>query len=130
MDENHISHELIVVDDDSPDETWEIAREMTEEISSLRVIRRVGESGLATAVVCGWTHANGKFLGVIDGDGQHPPELLLDLLAQFDEELKSRWQVGIFQVVEFRIGHRCVAFFKRCPERLASSFFRNGGSSH
>jgi dolichol-phosphate mannosyltransferase len=88
LDENHISHELIVVDDDSPDKTWEIAREMTEEISSLRVIRRVGESGLATAVVCGWAHANGKFLGVIDGDGQHPPELLLDLLAQFDEEVE------------------------------------------
>jgi len=87
LTEKNISHELIVVDDDSPDKTWEVAKELTVEIPSLKVIRRIGSSGLATAVVCGWAHASGRFLGVIDGDGQHPPELLPDLLSKFDEEI-------------------------------------------
>ena len=85
LTEESISHELIVVDDDSPDKTWEIAKELIDEIPSLKVVRRVGNSGLATAVVCGWAHAEGKYLGVIDGDGQHPPEILSDLLSKFDE---------------------------------------------
>ena len=85
LSEEAISHELIIVDDDSPDKTWEIAKDLIDEIPSLKVIRRVGSSGLATAVVCGWAHAEGKYLGVIDGDGQHPTEILSDLLSKFDE---------------------------------------------
>ena len=85
LTEEGISHELIIVDDDSPDKTWEIAKDLIDEIPSLKVIRRVGNSGLATAVVCGWAHAEGRYLGVIDGDGQHPTEILSDLLSKFDE---------------------------------------------
>jgi dolichol-phosphate mannosyltransferase len=72
--------EIIVVDDDSPDETWKIAGELTKENSYLRVIRRRGERGLATAVVEGWKAARGEILGVMDGDQQHPPETLVELL--------------------------------------------------
>ena len=75
-----VSHELIVVDDDSPDRTWEVAGNLTSELPGLRVIRRTGASGLATAVTCGWAHARGGILGVIDGDGQHPPAVVVDLL--------------------------------------------------
>ena len=80
-----VTHELIVVDDDSPDRTWEVAAALADEVPTLRVLRRTGESGLATAVVCGWAHARSRVLGVIDGDGQHPPEVVLDLLAALDK---------------------------------------------
>jgi len=79
-----VSFELIVVDDDSPDRTWEVAAGLVRDIPSLRVIRRTGASGLATAVICGWARARGEVLGVIDGDGQHPPEVVADLLAAMD----------------------------------------------
>ena len=75
-----VSHELIVVDDDSPDRTWEVAGNLAAELTGIRVIRRIGASGLATAVTCGWAHARGAILGVIDGDGQHPPVVVADLL--------------------------------------------------
>ncbi|MBD2104184.1 glycosyltransferase [Leptolyngbya sp. FACHB-261] len=73
-------YELIIVDDDSPDRTWELAQAMTPEYPQLRVIRRQGERGLSTAVIRGWQAASGKILGVIDGDLQHPPEVLLQML--------------------------------------------------
>ena len=73
--------EIIVVDDDSPDETWKVAEELTTENPHLRVIRRKNEKGLATAVVTGWKAARGNILGVIDGDLQHPPERLTELLS-------------------------------------------------
>jgi dolichol-phosphate mannosyltransferase len=77
--------ELIVVDDDSPDRTWEVAAGVAAELPGIRVLRRTGASGLATAVICGWAHARGAVLGVIDGDGQHPPEVVADLVAAMDE---------------------------------------------
>lgn len=72
--------EIIIVDDDSPDRTWQVAEELAKENSHLRVLRRQGEKGLATAVVAGWQTSRGEILGVIDGDLQHPPETLPELL--------------------------------------------------
>lgn len=75
------NYELIVVDDDSPDRTWEVAESLTSDYPHLKVIRRKGERGLSTAVIRGWQNAEGEVLGVIDGDLQHPPERLVQLLA-------------------------------------------------
>ncbi|MGI2903729.1 glycosyltransferase [Tolypothrix sp. VBCCA 56010] len=74
------NYELIVVDDDSPDRTWEVAESLTREYRQLRVMRRQNERGLSSAVIRGWQAARGRVLGVIDGDLQHPPEVLTQLL--------------------------------------------------
>ena len=76
------AYELIVVDDNSPDGTWEIATGLLSEYPQLRVMRRVEERGLSTAVIRGWQVARGEVLGVIDADLQHPPELLLKLWGE------------------------------------------------
>ena len=81
-----VGFELIVVDDDSPDGTCLIAAELANELSGIRVLQRTGATGLATAVICGWAHAKGELLGVIDGDGQHPPEIITDLLSAMDNQ--------------------------------------------
>lgn len=75
-------YELILVDDNSPDETWKIAQELIPTYPQLRVMRRIEERGLSTAVIRGWQVAKGEILGVIDADLQHPPEILLKLLAE------------------------------------------------
>ena len=75
-------YELIVVDDDSPDRTWEVALSLIPEYPQLRVMRREDERGLSTAVIRGWQAARGEVLGVIDADLRHPPETLLQLLAE------------------------------------------------
>ncbi len=77
-------YELIVVDDDSPDRTWEIAESLIADYPQLRVLRRQGERGLSSAVVRGWQMAKGEVLGVIDGDLQHPPHILRKLLTAID----------------------------------------------
>ena len=71
-------HELIVVDDSSPDRTADLAEALANEIP-VRVLRRPGRQGLATAVVDGWSIARGDVLGVMDADLQHPPEVLTRL---------------------------------------------------
>jgi dolichol-phosphate mannosyltransferase len=78
-------YELIVVDDDSPDRTWEVADKLVSSYPQLRVIRRATERGLSTAVIRGWQAARGEVLGVIDADLQHPPEILLQLWAEMNK---------------------------------------------
>lgn len=78
-------YELIVVDDDSPDRTWEVAHKLASRHPQLRVIRREAERGLSTAVIRGWQAARGEILGVIDADLQHPPEILLQLWAEMNK---------------------------------------------
>ncbi|YAF97473.1 MAG: glycosyltransferase [Nodularia sp. CChRGM 3473] len=79
------NYELIVVDDDSPDRTWEVAQSLIEEYPQLRVMRRQHERGLSSAVIRGWQAARGHILGVIDGDLQHPPEILAQLLGAIEQ---------------------------------------------
>jgi dolichol-phosphate mannosyltransferase len=72
-------YEIIVVDDNSPDRTWELAQRLTDEHPCLRVVRRETERGLSSAVVRGWQAARGEVLCVIDADLQHPPDVILAL---------------------------------------------------
>ncbi|MBD2132204.1 glycosyltransferase [Sphaerospermopsis sp. FACHB-1094] len=79
------NYELIVVDDDSPDLTWQVAQSLISDYPQLRVMRRQDERGLSSAVIRGWQAAKGRVLGVIDGDLQHPPEVLLQLLQKIEQ---------------------------------------------
>jgi dolichol-phosphate mannosyltransferase len=78
-------YELIVVDDNSPDGTWKLAQELTDQYPQLKVMRREQEKGLSTAVIRGWQVARGEVLGVIDADLQHPPEILLQLWQEMEK---------------------------------------------
>ena len=80
------NYELIIVDDDSPDLTWQFGLDLMPNYPQLRVMRRQGEKGLSTAVIRGWQASQGEILGVIDGDLQHPPETLIKML---DEMVKG-----------------------------------------
>ncbi|MBE9034101.1 glycosyltransferase [aff. Roholtiella sp. LEGE 12411] len=79
------NYELIVVDDDSPDRTWEVAQSLMEIYPQLQVMRRQHERGLSSAVIRGWQVARGRVLGVIDGDLQHPPEVLTQLFSAIEQ---------------------------------------------
>ena len=75
-------YEVIVVDDDSADRTWEIAARLRQGFPELRVVRRQNEGGLAVAVIRGWQVARGQILGTINADFQHPPDVLGRLLER------------------------------------------------
>jgi len=79
------AYEIIVVDDNSPDGTSSAIENLALSHSQLKLICRKNQRGLATAVIRGWQVSQGAILGVIDGDLQHPPEVLADLLKKMDE---------------------------------------------
>ncbi len=63
--------EVIVVDDNSPDQTWRIASELND--PRIKVIRRVNTRGLASAINRGIIESQGDFIGWMDADLCHPP---------------------------------------------------------
>jgi dolichol-phosphate mannosyltransferase len=93
-----IRHEIIVVDDDSPDGTWRVAEALGERFDEVRVLRRVGRRGLASAAIEGFLAAKGAVLAVADADGQHDfqrlPELLAAVEAGADVAVASRYSPG------------------------------------
>jgi len=78
---DNLRFELIVVDDNSPDGTAQLALDKSRSLPEVRVMCRTAESGLATAVIRGWQAARGQILAVMDADLQHPPEVLTRLVA-------------------------------------------------
>lgn len=78
---NETSYELIVVDDNSPDETWKVGQELAEENRRVRVIRRMDTRGLSSAVMAGFAVAQGETLAVLDADLQHDERILPDLVS-------------------------------------------------
>ncbi len=76
-----IDYEIIVVDDDSPDRTWELAEAMSVDNKRIRSIRRIGERGLSSAVMAGMASADGDVVAVIDADLQHDPSILPEMIT-------------------------------------------------
>ena len=86
--------EIIVVDDDSPDGTAELAAKAA---ANVRVIVRKGARGLATAVRRGIEESAGDVVVVMDTDFNHQPEMIpqmVDFLRYYDLVTGSRFTVG------------------------------------
>lgn len=88
--------EILVVDDDSADGTAELVRQLAHNEPCLRLIRRVGRSGLASAIKEGLLDATGDLAVVMDSDGQHQPSSVLEALTtlqqgHFDLVIGSRF---------------------------------------
>lgn len=76
-------YEIIFVDD-SNDDTPEKLEQLTKIDTHVRYEHRFNERGLGTAVVRGFEMALGEMITVMDADLQHPPEMLVPMLAEIE----------------------------------------------
>ncbi len=95
----NLNAEVIVVDDNSPDRTWEVVEELRETYKNLRLICRDKKRGLSSAVLEGIKLAQGNIIGVMDGDLSHPPEKIPELImpilqGEADFVIGSRYVLG------------------------------------
>lgn len=108
---------IVLVDDDSPDETWKKAEELKKTYSKLEVIRRLGERGLSSAVLEGFRASHSRILGAIDADLSHPPEKIPELVepilkGEADMVIGSRY-INKGEIEEW-------SFSRRISSRLAT----------
>src|SRR5689334_1056881 len=91
--------EVVFVDDNSPDGTWDVVRALAQQDSRVRCIRRIGRRGLSGACIEGILASSAPFVAVIDADLQHdetqlPKMLLLLASDQADLVVGSRYIEG------------------------------------
>lgn len=75
----------IIFMDDSTDDTPQVIAGLAAGKKGIRLIHRDHARGLASAVVEGFGQARGDILAVMDGDLQHPPELLKKMLVEIEQ---------------------------------------------
>src|SRR5689334_9555687 len=76
-----IAWEVVFVDDNSPDGTWEVVRGLARKDSRVRCIRRIGRRGLSGACIEGILASNCLYAAVIDADLQHDETQLPKMVA-------------------------------------------------
>jgi dolichol-phosphate mannosyltransferase len=89
--------EVLVVDDDSPDRTWEIVASAFAGDPRARALRRVGRRGLASAIAEGVTETKGDVVVWMDADGSMPATVVPALVAATagaDVAVASRYAAG------------------------------------
>jgi len=94
-----IAWEVIFVDDNSPDQTWNVVRELAAQDSRVRCLRRIGRRGLSGACIEGILASAAPCVAVMDADLQHDETrlpVMLDLLrsGQADLVVGSRYVDG------------------------------------
>jgi dolichol-phosphate mannosyltransferase len=93
-------HRILIVDDQSPDGTGEIADRLAAELGDVEVLHRAQKTGLGHAYLAGFAHAlagGAEFVCEMDADFSHDPRYLSDLLGaagDADLVLGSRYVAG------------------------------------
>jgi dolichol-phosphate mannosyltransferase len=89
--------EIIIVDDNSPDGTWQIVKNLQRKLPQVKLFRRINQTGLTSAFNHGIKHARGSIIGWMDSDLSMPPKHLrqmIGLLSDFDVVIGSRYIKG------------------------------------
>ena len=100
-----MDYELIYVNDGSKDRTDELIRELAEKDSHVRAVTFARNFGHQTAITCGMDFARGDAVITMDGDMQHPPELIPLLL--------EKWKDGYDIVQTIRTSTEDSGFIKK-----------------
>src|SRR6266567_3732975 len=95
---SQVDYEILIVDDNSPDLTWSVAERISLTNPRVRVLRRMCDPGLGSAVIEGFSSAQGEAVACIDADLQHDPRILPKMLAELcggsDAVVGSRYTHG------------------------------------
>src|SRR6266702_1845836 len=76
-----VAWEVVFVDDNSPDGTWDVVRALARQDSRVRCVRRIGRRGLSGACIEGILASSAPFAAVMDADLQHDETQLPKMLA-------------------------------------------------
>ena len=102
-------YEILFVDDGSKDKSREILRRLEEENPNVSAIFLARNFGHQLALTCGLDNADADAVITMDGDMQHPPELIPSLL--------KKWEEGFEVVQTIRETTEGVSFFKRLTSK-------------
>lgn len=128
---------ILIIDDNSPDGTGQIADALAESLDDVFVLHRAKREGIGHAYVAGFKWALNKGYDVImqmDCDFSHDPKYLPDLLKEvvnFDLVIGSRYSHGVScynrplrRILLSKFANSFVSYFARMPIKDSTSGFK------
>lgn len=117
-----LPYEILLVDDGSRDDTWQRIRQASERNPRVRGLSLSRNFGQQNALFAGLHHARGDAIVTMDGDLQHPPALI--------PQMVKAWQEGHQVVTTTRHDREVTGWFKRATSRWFYRLFsRLSGST-
>jgi glycosyltransferase involved in cell wall biosynthesis len=113
-----LAYELVLVDDGSSDDTWEVLERAAGEHGDVRALRLSRRFGKELALTAGLEHARGAAVLVMDADLQHPPELVPAIVRAWREE-----RFDVVEAIKTKRGTE--PLLARCGARLFYPLFRS-----
>ena len=115
--------DILIVDDNSPDGTGELAERLARKNHRIKLIRRAGKSGLGSAYIRGFKYAlknNYDFVFEMDADFSHPPAYLPDFLmhtSRYNLILGSRYIKG-GRIIDWGMWRRLLSYAANLYARI------------
>lgn len=88
LDEKKISHEIIMVNDGSEDDTNDFLISLNEKDKNVKIITFSRNFGKESAMFAGLKEAKGKYVAIMDADLQHTPQMLTQMYDKLIDEPK------------------------------------------
>jgi polyisoprenyl-phosphate glycosyltransferase len=110
-------YEVILIDDGSPDRSWDevvaLAQEFTDQVCAVRLMRNFGQHN---ALMCGFHYVRGKYVITMDDDLQNPPEEIPKLF-----EAIERSEADVVYGIPHRKEHK---WWRNAGSALVGAFYR------
>lgn len=84
LEEMFLEYEIILVDDNSKDNSFMKMKELCERYDTLKIIKLCNNYGQQNAIMCGFQFAKGDFIITMDDDLQHQPEEIIKMMKQLE----------------------------------------------
>ncbi|KAA3608504.1 MAG: polyprenol monophosphomannose synthase [Calditrichaeota bacterium] len=116
---------ILFVDDNSPDGTAALIKEIQQENDKIHILERPGKMGLGSAYLAGFKYGLGKgydFIFEMDADFSHDPKEIpnfLNAIEEYDLVLGSRYIKGV-NVVNWPLYRLLLSYFANVYSRLAT----------
>ena len=127
---NHVEsldYELILVDDGSKDETWNIITNLKEKYKNIKGIKFSRNFGKEAALLAGVTKAKGDAVITMDSDLQHPPKYIKTMILKWQDGYKIIECVKKKRTKENLIYKLCATIFYKTMKKLTGIDMENGG---
>lgn len=109
-----VSYEIILVDDRSNDNSWELMKQLSNKFSNVKSIRLSRNFGQHPAIMAGLSQVKGEWIVVMDCDLQDQPKEIIQL---YNKALEG------FEVVQARRSNREDGFLKKLSSKIFGRIF-------
>lgn len=102
MDENHLSYEVLMIDDGSKDKSWNVIETLSKQNANIKGVRFRKNYGKSAGLQVGFTHAQGDVVFTMDADLQDSPDEVPAMYKMITEEgydIVSGWKQKRFDPI-------------------------------